>query len=64
MDQSHSDDLFLFKEWCARRKISKSTGRRLIKAGRVKITRLSERIIAIRQKDDQAYLDSCVEERP
>jgi hypothetical protein len=48
-----------FLEWCRLRGISASTGRRLIRAGKVKITDLSPRRIGVREDHDQEYLDSC-----
>jgi predicted site-specific integrase-resolvase len=50
--------IFTLDEWCKMRKVSKATARRLIAAGKVKITHLSERRIAIRSDHDQEYLDS------
>jgi hypothetical protein len=49
-----------FLEWCGLRGISESTGRRLIRAGKVKITDLSPCRIGVREDHDQEYLDSCV----
>jgi predicted site-specific integrase-resolvase len=46
-------------EWCKLRGISRATARRLILAGKVKATRLSERRIGIRSDHDQEYLDAC-----
>jgi hypothetical protein len=43
------------------RGFSTATGRRLVAAGRVKVTRLSERRIGIRSDHDQEYLDSRIE---
>jgi excisionase family DNA binding protein len=51
--------VYSIPEWAKLRGISKSTARRLIKAGRVKVTRLSERRFCIRSDHDQQYLDSC-----
>jgi hypothetical protein len=55
--------VFPFLEWCQMRGFSVATGRRLIAAGRVKVTRLSERRIGIRSDHDQEYLDSCLAPR-
>jgi hypothetical protein len=51
-----------FKTWCKLRGISEQTGRRLIAAGKVKVTNLSRRRIGIRSDHDQEYLDSCIRE--
>jgi hypothetical protein len=51
--------VYPFVQWCKIRGFSRSTGQRLIAAGRVKVTRLSERRIGIRSDHDQEYLDSC-----
>jgi hypothetical protein len=48
-----------FLDWCALRGFSESTGRRLIKAGKVRITHPSARRIGVRSDDDEAYLASC-----
>jgi hypothetical protein len=50
-----------FREWCKLRGISVATGRRLVEAGRLKITRLSERRIGVRSDHDKEYLDACLE---
>ena len=52
--------VFPFPEWCAMRGFSIPTGRRIIAAGKVKVTELSERRIGIRSDHDQEYLDSCL----
>jgi predicted site-specific integrase-resolvase len=52
--------VFPFLDWCQMRGISVATGRRLIAAGRVKATQLSERRIGIRSDHDQEFLDSCL----
>ena len=46
--------------WCSLRGLSKATGRRVIKAGKVKVTQMSERRIGIREDHDREYLDNCV----
>jgi predicted site-specific integrase-resolvase len=52
--------VYPFLEWCQMRGFSVSTGRRLIEAGKVKITKLSTRRIGIRSDHDREYLDSCL----
>jgi predicted site-specific integrase-resolvase len=44
-----------FKDWCILNSISESTGRRLVRAGRVRIIRLSERRIGIGEDDNADY---------
>jgi len=52
--------VYPFLDWCVMRGLSVATGRRLIAAGRVKVTQLSERRIGIRSDHDREYLDSCL----
>jgi predicted site-specific integrase-resolvase len=52
--------VYPFLDWCKMRGISVATGRRVIAAGRVKVTQLSERRMGIRSDHDQEYLDSCL----
>ena len=56
-----SQRIFPFKEWCALNSISEATGRRLIKAGKVRVTRLSERRIGIAEDDNVAYQARCAQ---
>jgi hypothetical protein len=49
-----------FLDWCALRGISVATGRRLAKAGKVRLTQLSQRRVGVRDDHDQEYLDSCL----
>lgn len=48
-----------FKEWCALNSISQATGRRLIAAGKVRVTRLSERRIGIREDHNAEFQDGA-----
>jgi hypothetical protein len=52
--------VYPFEEWCVLRGFSIPTGRRLVAAGKVKVTRLSDRRIGIRSDHDREYLDSCL----
>jgi hypothetical protein len=61
--QSSALVVFPFDEWCVLRGVSKATGRRLVAAGRVKVTYLSERRIGVRSDHDREYLDSCLRDR-
>jgi hypothetical protein len=51
--------VYQIPDWCLLRGFSIPTGRRVIKAGRVKVTDLSDRRQGIRSDHDQEYLDSC-----
>ena len=51
-----------FKQWCVIRGISEAVAHRLVKKGKLRITRLSERRIGVRTDDDRAYLDACASE--
>ena len=57
--QSTGVVVYPFKEWCLIRGISEPTGRRLIRAGKVRVTRLSKRRVGIRSDHDAEYLDAC-----
>jgi hypothetical protein len=48
-----------FLHWCELCGFSKSTGERLIAAGKVKVTYLSARRIGIREDHAHEYLESC-----
>ena len=48
-----------FLDWCILRSVSPSTGERLVKAGKVKLTRLSARRRGVRSDHDAEYLASC-----
>jgi hypothetical protein len=52
--------VYPFLEWCQMRGFSVSTGRRLIEAGKVKVTQISTRRIGIRSDHDREYLDACL----
>jgi len=58
--QSRSLRVIPFNEWCADKGFSRATGRRLVAAGKVKVTQLSPRRIGVREDHDREYLDSCV----
>jgi hypothetical protein len=45
--------------WCASKGISLSTGRRLVKAGKLKLTYLSPRRVGVSEVDDAAYMKAC-----
>jgi predicted site-specific integrase-resolvase len=61
-EPSHrSQRILSFKAWCELNSISEATGRRLIKAGKVRVTRLSERRIGIGEDDNAAYQGACAQ---
>jgi len=47
-------------QWCELRGVSRWTAARLAKAGKLKITEMSPRLIGVREDHDREYLDSCV----
>jgi hypothetical protein len=49
-----------WEEWLELRRISDGTGRRLRKAGKVKVTQLSPRRIGVREDHDREFLESCL----
>jgi hypothetical protein len=51
--------VYTLDEWCKMRKVSKATAKRLIAAGKIKATHLSERRVVIRSDHDQEFLDRC-----
>jgi hypothetical protein len=55
--ESHhtSQRILTFKQWCALNSISEATGKRIIRAGKVRITRLSERRIGIGELDNADF---------
>ena len=61
-ETSHrSQRILSFKQWCALNSISEATGRRIIRAGKVRITRLSERRIGIGEDDNAELQASCAQ---
>jgi hypothetical protein len=61
--ESHrtSQRILTFKQWCVLNSISEATGRRLIRAGKVRITRLSERRIGIGEDDNAEFQQRCAQ---
>jgi len=59
--ESHrtSQRILTFKQWCALNSISEATGRRLIRAGKVRVVRLSERRIGIGEDDNADFQARC-----
>jgi hypothetical protein len=58
--RNRSKRVLSFKDWCALNGISPQTGRRLIAAGKVKVTQLSERRIGIREDHNEEFQESCL----
>ena len=56
-----SQKILSFKDWCQLNSISEATGRRLIRAGKVRVTRLSERRIGIGENDNADYQAACAQ---
>jgi hypothetical protein len=54
------DRVMSFREWCERNSLSAATGRRLLTSGRGPIvTRLSERRLGIRERNNLEWLKAC-----
>jgi predicted site-specific integrase-resolvase len=51
--------IYTLEEWCKMRKVSRTTARRLNKAGKLKITKLSDRLVGVRSDHDAEYLAGC-----
>jgi hypothetical protein len=60
-EESHriSQRILSFKQWCALNGFSESTGRRIIAAGKVRVTQLSERRIGIGEEDNADFQAAC-----
>ena len=54
-----SQRILTFRAWCQLNGISEATGRRLIRAGKVRVTQLSERRIGIGEDDNAEYQAAC-----
>jgi predicted site-specific integrase-resolvase len=54
-----SQRILSFKAWCALNSISEATGRRIIRAGKVRVTQLSERRIGIGEDDNADFQARC-----
>jgi hypothetical protein len=50
-----------FREWCRLNSFSEATGRRLIRKGKVKIVRLSERRIGISEGANADFQAACLQ---
>jgi hypothetical protein len=55
-----SNRVLTFRAWCSLNAISIATGRRLIAAGKVKVTQLSARRIGIREDHNAEYQSACI----
>ena len=56
-----SPRILSFKQWCVLNSISEATGRRIIRAGKVRVTRLSERRIGIGEDDNADFQARCAQ---
>jgi hypothetical protein len=56
-----SQKILTFQNWCQLNSISEATGRRLIRAGKVRVTRLSERRIGIGELDNADFQARCAQ---
>jgi hypothetical protein len=50
-----SQRVLSFKDWCSLNNISEATGRRLIRAGKVRVIQLSERRIGVGEEDNADF---------
>ena len=52
-----------FKKWCKLKGFSESTGRRILKSGKgPKVSRLTEKLVSIREDHDAEWEDARVRE--
>jgi len=59
-----SQRILSFKDWCALNNFSEATGRRIIRAGKVWVTQVSERRIGIAEDDNADYQARCARGQP
>jgi predicted site-specific integrase-resolvase len=59
-----SQRILSFKDWCALNNFSEATGRRIIRAGKVRVTQLSEQRIGIGEDDNADYQARCARGQP
>jgi predicted site-specific integrase-resolvase len=59
-----SQRILSFKRWCALNSISEATGRRIIRAGKVRVTQLSDRRIGIGEDDNADFQARCARGEP
>jgi predicted site-specific integrase-resolvase len=59
-----SQRILSFKAWCSLNNISEATGRRIIRAGKVRVTQLSERRIGIAEDDNADFQARCARGQP
>jgi len=64
--ESHrkSQRILSFTDWCRLNSISESTGRRIIAAGKVRVTQLSERRIGVGEDDNADFQARCARGEP
>jgi predicted site-specific integrase-resolvase len=54
-----SQRILSFKQWCQLNGFSESTGRRVIRAGKIRVIQLSERRIGIGEDDNADFQAAC-----
>jgi hypothetical protein len=59
-----SQRILSFRDWCRLNSISESTGRRIIAAGKVRVTHLSERRIGVGEDDNADFQWRCARGEP
>jgi predicted site-specific integrase-resolvase len=60
----NSQRILPFKDWCALNGFSEATGRRIIAAGKVRVTQLSERRIGVGEEDNADFQARCARGPP
>jgi predicted site-specific integrase-resolvase len=58
-ERRKSQRILSFKHWCALNNISEATGRRIIRAGKVRVVQLSERRIGVGEDDNADFQARC-----
>jgi hypothetical protein len=59
-----SQRILSFKQWCELNTISEATGRRIIAAGKVRVTQLSQRRIGVGEDDNADFQARCARGEP
>jgi hypothetical protein len=59
-----SQKILSFRDWCRLNSISESTGRRIIAAGKIRVTQLSERRIGVGEDDNADFQARCARGEP
>jgi predicted site-specific integrase-resolvase len=64
VERRKSQRILSFKYWCALNNISEAAGRRIIRAGKVRVTQLSDRRIGIGEDDNADFQTRCARGEP